>query len=239
MSQDLGPRTYVARIAQAPPDLETDWLHPAERAICSQFASVTRRASWLAGRWWAKRAILRDWNLDVAPSELRIESRALSGLGKIPTLYLGTQQLPIAISLSHSSRFVAVTAYDGRPGEWGLDLVEHETRDLHWLHSWFVPGELHGDSAADLLAGWAAKEASHNTTGLEFRPRRLRLHPCDDQAWEWQVLDADEPCRGRVHVYQEYDFRVALARRESLAAEPSRTAGPPCPAYVGVVHSAC
>lgn len=221
MSGSRGALTSVARIASAPLDVEERWLHPREQAICSGFTAANRRASWLAGRWWAKRGILRRWNLAAAPSELYIESRDEAGLGCVPTVHLRGQQLPLSISMSHSRQFVAVTLGEGKPGALGIDLVEHEAVDPARLQAWFAAGELTDTKTADFLAGWAAKEAAHKTTRLAFRPRQLRLQPRSADCWDWRIADQATATSGQVWVRRSHEFCLAWARRDEVNSDCS------------------
>lgn len=210
------PLTSVARVAGMPAGVDTNWLHPAEETVYRRFVSPARQLSWLAGRWWAKQRILQLWNLGVAPRELAIVSRSLSGLGSVPTVHVGTQQLSISLSLSHSPRFVAVTVGTGSPGEWGVDLVEHGGCDPARLGWWFHREELCEWTASQWLAGWAAKEAAHKTTQLTFRPRRVRLSPREPNCWDWQVDAFPRSRRGSVQVFQHADFHLAVARLQQV-----------------------
>lgn len=210
------------------------WLHPLEYAGWRQIRSPLRRDQWLAGRWWLKRQLLQRWNLDVAPSGVRIVSRDANNLGVAPQAFLDDRPLAIALSLSHSEHFVAVAIGGSAPGRCGIDLVDPQQNGSESLRAWISEEDRRVARAGEhcsLVHAWAAKEAAFKTlVGEPFSPGRIALHfdgrraaPSNrganslahDYYGAWSYRRGEEHIQGTVELREHTRFVLAVAYRHS------------------------
>lgn len=175
----------VAATAAAARADGVDWLTDAERGRLSGLRASSRRDSFLAGHWLARRLAAR-W-LGVPPARVALAAFADGR----PALRLDGAPLPLSLSIAHSDDWLALAL-----GEVALGVdVEvppnGRERDLSALARFaFAAPEtrtlaaLEGSRrAAEFHALWALKEAWVKRSGEGLRPRQARsIHPlaCDE-----------------------------------------------------------
>ena len=180
--------------------LGDQWLSGSERARLAGFHVPKRRADWRLGRWTAKCALTRYWNLPrdletLAAVELR---PAPSGA---PQVFLHGRPAPVTLSLSHSSGtgFCTIAPDDAAVG---CDLEKVEPHSAQFLSDYFTEGEQNlvahtpanmRDQVLTLL--WSAKESALKALccGLRMDTRSVNAVPAGDP-WtpgaEWRRVSA-------------------------------------------------
>lgn len=165
-------RYLIEREADRPEALH--WLCEGEAEVLGGLASPARRASWLLGRWAAKRAAFA---LLARRGQARrydqIEIRAAAS--GAPELWLSGARAPLSISLSHrAGEALAVLGPAGVPLGGDLEVVEPRSAAL--VADFFTEAERSRWEAAapearDVLAGlvWSAKESALKALGEGLR----------------------------------------------------------------------
>ena len=140
------------------------WLSCAEREQSNAMHVPKRRSDWLLGRWTAKTALARFYQLPASAQTLAsIELRADSS--GAPVVFHGGEKSELAVSLSHSNRNAFFTI--APPGKAiGCDLEKIEPRSAAFIEDYCTESECHlVDAAAPedrpLLVNllWSAKES--------------------------------------------------------------------------------
>src|ERR1019366_2994088 len=154
-------------LEQTEPDVPGDheWLSARERVQLGTLRFARRRADWLLGRWTAKQAVAACLGLPTGPQNLaniEVRSRA-SGA---PETFLGDQQAPVTISLSHRGGR-AICAVTTDHGSLGCDLEVIEPRSHAFIADYFATEEqalVARAAPADLpwlvTLIWSAKESA-------------------------------------------------------------------------------
>lgn len=132
-------KVYWLEQSEADVPGDHEWLSARERVQLGTLRFPRRRADWLLGRWTAKQAVASYLEL---PTDLQnlahteIHSRA-SGA---PETFLGEQQAPVTISLSHRGGR-AVCAVTADHGTLGCDLEVIEPRSRAFVADYFASEE--------------------------------------------------------------------------------------------------
>jgi 4'-phosphopantetheinyl transferase len=160
------------------------WLSERERVRLDGLHIPKRRADWRLGRWTAKYAIVRYWNLSS-----RLEALAAVELlpepSGAPKVFLGGSPAPVALSLSHSSS-TGLCIIAPAHVALGCDLEKVEPRSAHFLEDYFTDDEQ--NLVARMPAGmrdqvltvlWSAKESALKalSCGLRMDTRSVNAAP--------------------------------------------------------------
>jgi len=213
-------------------DVPTDdaWLSPAERDVLGGLRFDKRRRDWRLGRYTAKRALRRGWNVTCggsAPTELEI----LAAPDGAPEVRGHAFPCP-SFSLSHSAgrALCVIGAPDTRVG---CDIERVEARAAALVEDFFAPEEQARIAALppenqDLAVtlAWSAKESALKLlrTGLRADTRTVVARWCDARphaAWsplEVCVPAAAEPLSGWWQMLDEF---ILTAVSEPGAPAPS------------------
>jgi 4'-phosphopantetheinyl transferase len=176
------------------------WLSGSERARLAGFQIPKRRADWRLGRWTAKCALTRYWNLPrnlerLAAVELR---PAPSGA---PQVFLHGRPELVTLSLSHSSG-TGLCAIAPGDAAVGCDLEEVEPRSARFLSDYFTGNEQNlvahtppnmRDQVLTVL--WSAKESALKALccGLRMDTRSVSAVPArapQALGGEWRRVSA-------------------------------------------------
>jgi phosphopantetheinyl transferase len=150
------------------------WLGEREAEVLGGLASPVRRASWLLGRWAAKRAafmLLAQRGQARRYDQIEIRAAA-SGA---PEIWLSGARAPMSLSLSHrAGEALAVLGPAGLSIGGDLEVVEPRSAEL--VGDFFTEGERARWEAAppadrDTHAGlvWSAKESALKALGEGLR----------------------------------------------------------------------
>jgi 4'-phosphopantetheinyl transferase len=159
-----------------------EWLSASETAQLSTFRFAKRRNDWRLGRWTAKVALARYFQLPANPQVLSsIEIRAASS--GAPEVFFQNKPAKAAISLSHRSG-IAACAVASSTAVLGCDLEIIEPRSDAFLSDYFTAEEQSfvreaagGDRSRLLALLWSAKESALKAlrTGLRLDTRSVTV----------------------------------------------------------------
>ncbi len=191
------PGWLISRRGDVPPG--DDWLGENEREVLAGLRVERRRSDWRLGRWTAKAALGRWFDLLDSPSN-RIE--VLAAADGAPEAWVDGRRAPVSISISHrAGRALAVI--DATPAAVGCDLEVVEPRSDAFVSDWLAPSEqrlvIEGDeSRRALLANliWTAKEAAAKVRreGLRLDVRSAVVSLPDAAATShWRPISVDWP----------------------------------------------
>ncbi|PWU11527.1 MAG: hypothetical protein C5B51_02490 [Terriglobia bacterium] len=177
---------------------ELNWLSPFEAARLNTLRIPKRRGDWLLGRWTAKRALARHWNLPAGLDALRsVEIRpAPSGA---PEVFRADGPGDVAISISHRDG-VAACAIGPRGMALGCDLEIAEPRSDTFVIDYFTEDErklIAQVPAANrqwlVALLWSAKESLFKAlhSGLRLDTRSALIIPSwNGTSPQWSALRA-------------------------------------------------
>jgi phosphopantetheinyl transferase len=174
------------------------WLHTAEFAQLERFRSAERRRTWLWGRVVAKRllsvAFRSAKDASSPPWQIEIRSRR-DELGIAPTAWLGSEKLPVHLSIAHADDVIAVAGHVNR--RIGIDVVPSTT----------------GFPAS---ADWAIKEAAFKClpAGTPFQPGLLRVDLLDDSA-TWLHVPSQQAGRARLLTHRALYLALAWSHNST------------------------
>jgi 4'-phosphopantetheinyl transferase len=183
---------------------KNNWMSAREIAVLSQLRVPKRRSDWRLGRWTAKQALARWFDL---PAHARVLARlevhpAPNGA---PEAFCDGYPAPVAISLSHSAGRALCCI--GSPGaELGCDLEFIEARSELFVSDYFCTEEQclvlnlpQSASSAVTTLLWSAKESALKalTVGLQVDTTSVHVS-LDDSSLDtngWKPLEVR--CEGR------------------------------------------
>jgi len=181
---------------------DTGWLSTDEAVRANGMRFAKRRNDWLLGRWTAKRAVTRYWDLAASQQTLAsVEIRAAAS--GAPRIFLAGEAAPVAISLSHRAGRAAC-AVAPLMATVGCDLEWIEPRSDSFVLDYFTCREqalVAEAPVADepLLANllWSAKESVLKALGVGLRldTRDVEVSPTMAPGDGWRRLEAR--CDGR------------------------------------------
>lgn len=156
------------------------WLGAGERRALAQFRDPSRRETWLAGRWLAKRLIAGQ--LAATSGGWKCSDIEIFSAGARPRAWFQGRPLPWSLSIAHTRRG-AVAALSCRAGILpGVDLVELRDYGPGFAALWFTADERRrlaprGGRRCAVL--WAIKEALYKAVnaGEPFDPRAIESVP--------------------------------------------------------------
>lgn len=206
------------RLQQLLPVIEACWRGgPREQAEYQRLTSADRRVTWQWGRVLS-RLMLQECGIGVDAAEadgVEILSRNAQGQSDRPCVWRNGAVWPVRLSISHSSRGVAV-AVSGTDMV-GIDLVDLQQVPPGTLWVWMTDAErawVRQDDHVQQATVWAIKEAVYKAvqTGESFAPRRISVaRAVDGYTCQYAGRGADEACEIQV---SEVDGHVlAVARR--------------------------
>lgn len=161
-------------------------LSTQERVRHNAFGSALSAACWLRGRFAAKQLIQRKLGFEAWDgSRLTLVSRNEQNQGIVPSVWANGQQLPIALSISHTPESVLVALVDDPKVRIGVDLVRLGSISKNVPAAWFSAKEREHIGASDYAAEriWAAKEAAYKTLnqGEGFAPLKFSVELMDQK----------------------------------------------------------
>ncbi len=199
---------------------ETGWLSERERERLSTFRLPNRRHDFRSGRWTAKRALARAFDMPedletLARLDIRPDDRGA------PHPYLGDERLPCDLSLSHRSG-ATLCALDVEGSQIGCDVewVEPRSREFeaHFMNEaerrWLEGlAPVARAEAANLL--WSAKESAlkglHRGLDIDVRSIEVELHQGPDRKLSIHVPHTPHPMRGSWQRHEGWLLTVARA----------------------------
>lgn len=189
LRDEAGRRAVLADLEQQREEDAVKLLSDAERTFFQQLRHPKRRREWLGGRIAAKAALLK------LPDAADFEARArrltiLPDAQGRPTVSGGADGL--ALSITHSGRYAAALAAQGRSG--GIDLQKISEKILALTSFFAAEEELElladavGRDAAALTMLWTVKEAvkkslPHEQPGIFAGIKVARITPAGDRTW--------------------------------------------------------
>jgi 4'-phosphopantetheinyl transferase len=198
------------------------WLSGKERACLADFRIPKRRADWRMGRWTAKCAISRYFNLAVDPDSLAAVELLPDPSGA-PRAFVYGEPAPAILSLSHSGG-IGLCAIGPTGGGLGCDLERVERRSAAFLTDYFTRDEqqlvaqtpaVKRDEMLTLL--WSAKESVLKALccGLRLDTRSVNAIPADilrPNGEVWRPLYASHDCKREFHGWwresQEFVYTI-------------------------------
>lgn len=148
------------------------WLGPREREVQQRYTFAPRRAAWRAGRWAARKALMKLSSADSAAVEI------IAAPDGAPEAVFAAGALAASISISHRGRRAAALAAPVGVAT-GCDVELVEPRTAGFAADWFTAAERAAVSSAtplqrDLMVTliWSAKE-----TALKVLRQGLRVDP--------------------------------------------------------------
>jgi len=163
---------YWTEQTQADVPRGDDWLTPSEILRLNSMRIPKRHSDWRLGRWTAKLAVARFFELSNELQWLR-EIEIPSALGGAPEVCFANRRTDLAISLSHRSGVAACVLAD-KAVALGCDLEITEVHSDAFLADYFTAEEQALVTAAadrDLLLAllWSAKESALKALGTGLR----------------------------------------------------------------------
>jgi 4'-phosphopantetheinyl transferase len=213
------------------------WLSPKERAVEAGLQRETRRTSWRAGRYAAKRLLAGPRDDARAPATDELEDAwaqwtVLAADDGCPVARQSEREPGLVLSLSHRQGWAAAAVGEGGE-EVGTDLEVVEPRSERFVRDFFTPREV---AAHDRLEPalrplycatvWSAKESALKCarTGLrrDTRSVEVEMTPGEDEASAWQPLQVHDRERA---LLLEGAWRRAGPGVHTLLRAPSRPPG--------------
>ncbi len=214
------------------------WLAESERAEAARIAHSARREQWLAGRWLAKRLVLRE----VPKAQLvdvQILARDERGRGVRPQIVLAGRPLERTLSISHSDLGVLVALATRQDWSVGIDLADLRSGDAAdraardsessaaahpsvagFRRLWFTPSEqawLTADPERRTATLWALKEAVYKACnrGESWEPRQVEIEPL--AGWRFAARYRGLPLVGLTLAASDLDGHVAAVAQLPLS----------------------
>jgi len=203
------------------------WLHPAE---LSQLQRIANRQIWrqsIGVRLAAKSLLLATPMFrGKVPQDLAIVTPRRNGRSLPPRVEVDEAPQAVAISLSHTTRYVAAAVACSSRKFIGIDIVENSAAPDAWLVQWLSQAERALSASADGPSPselWAAKEAAFKTLspGTPFVPGALQIARAKGGSLTWRHENAPAE-RGDVTLHCGPQCVIALARRTTARVPSAR-----------------
>ena len=185
------------------------WLSGRECARFAELHVVKRRADWRLGRWTAKCAVSRYWNLGDDPDALAIVE-VLPGPTGAPRVFVYGEAALVSLSLSHS-RDTGLCAIASPSARLGCDLERVELRSAAFLADYFTWDEQQfvaqtpaGKRDETITLLWSTKESVLKALGCGLRldTRSVNAALADSlqpKSADWQPVSASDDCGNVFH----------------------------------------
>jgi phosphopantetheinyl transferase len=185
---------------RAPRVDDVEWLSPHERQSYEGFRDRSRRRTWLAGRWLARKVVLARLGWPATPAAgARLEICSRDGLGRAvaPRVLVDGQAQPWSLSIAHGETSLLVALSCDREVRVGVDLVPRAAGDARALDGWLTSRERewldtipHEERATGVSTLWAIKEAAYKAAGdgTRFVPRRVEAW-ARENVWHARIED--------------------------------------------------
>lgn len=171
-----------------------DWLTGAEARRLASMRYTKRRDEARLGRWTAKNAVARAFDLSSTPADLAdvVIRNAPDGA---PEVFLGSRPAGLAISMTDRAGWAVCTVSSGSVAV-GCDLELVEPRSALFVEDYFTPDEQELVAGSpedhDLLANlvWSAKESALKVLreGLRLDTRTVEVSLLADEESGWRSL---------------------------------------------------